>query len=459
MKSASGLEGCSNCGCESNVSLDSKKALDLTTFFEGPTHSPHDLSEIGSSIEGSQILKIAYEIRAMIEAGKKVLNLTVGDFNPKIFPAPEYLIESGINNLKNGQTNYPPSDGVPELREAIVKLYERRLGIKYSKANVVVQSGGRPGIYAVLVALINPGDGIIYTLPSWNNNLYCDLVKANHITIPVTPESGFLPTAEQLAPVIGKAKLICLNSPMNPCGTVIKREQLKEICDLVVSENKKRAKEGKSGVYLMYDQLYWLLTFGETRHYTPPEVCPEITAYTILIDGASKYFASTGLRVGWTVVPPILAPAVRDIVAQMGAWAPKPLQFAVADLLNNDEELDKYLKFIRGAAESRLNAFYDGFEEMRKEGLPVRCLKPEGAIYLSIQVNLIGKSVDNYRLVDNEEIRKYLLEEGGFGVIPFGAFGATSNDGWFRISIGTVSLNDIAEGMPKLKKAIQKACK
>jgi aspartate aminotransferase len=421
----------------------------------------NDLSKIGASIEGSQILKIAYEIKALIDAGQKVLNLTVGDFSPKQFPVPELLKTQSIKYLNEGQTNYPPSDGVPELRDAVVKLYERRLGIRYSRGNIIVQSGGRPGIYATLRALINPGDGIIYTLPSWNTNLYANLVEAAHIGIPVSPGKGFLPTAEDVKAVIQNAKLLCLNSPMNPCGTVIERVQLQGICEVVLEENAKRVKAGKPGVYLFYDQLYWLLTFGDAAHYTPVEVCPEIAPYTILLDGISKGFAATGLRVGWTVVPVHLAPAVRDLIAQMGAWAPKPIQYASADLLNDDKAIDDYLKIMKHEAEIRLQALYNAFETMRLSGLPVRCLKPQGAIYLSAQINLLDKEVvdskgSKRKFTTNESIRQYLLEEAGFGVVPFGAFGSPEEDGWFRLSVGAVSMADIETGVPRLQGAIER---
>jgi aspartate aminotransferase len=435
----------------------SRSPVDAAAYFgDDPAASRRDLSDIAAGLVGSEILKIAADVRAMQAAGQHVLNLTVGDFNPKEFPIPQLLTDETIRALQTGQTNYPPADGIPELRQALQQLYERELGLRYPLSSIIVQSGGRPGIYGVYRALLNPGDAVLYPVPSWNNNHYCHLLNARAIELETRPEDGFLPTAEAIAARIGEARILALNTPLNPTGTVMSADHLRSICEVVLAENKRRAEQGIPAVYVLFDQIYWMLTFGEARHYTPPEIMPEMAAYTIFVDGISKGFAATGLRVGWTVAPAALAGPIKDVIAHIGAWAPKPVQAATAALLNDVEAIQEYHAHMKSEVQARLMALYEGFEAMRAAGLPVQCLAPEGAIYLSAHLDLIGREVDGAPLRTNDDIRRFVLSEAGFAVVPFNAFGFKEENGWFRLSVGAVSLKDITDGLPRLRAALER---
>src|SRR4029077_4617900 len=171
------------------------------------------------------------------------------------------------------------------------------------------------------------------------------------------------------------------NSPLNPTGTMLSQRELLAICELIVAENRRRTKRGERLLYLMYDQVYWMLTFGDVRHYTPPEVEPEMAAYTIFVDGISKSLAATGLRVGWIAAPPYIAARMRDILGHVGAWAPRPEQIAAGEVLRDDAALSAYHKEMTGKVQARLNLLYEGFERMKQSGLGVRAISPQGAIY------------------------------------------------------------------------------
>jgi aspartate aminotransferase len=177
---------------------------------------------------------------------------------------------------------------------------------------------------------------------------------------------------------------------------------------------------------------------------------PESAAYTIFVDGISKAFAATGLRVGWTVAPPAVTARMRDIIGHMGAWAPKAEQLAVAEFLHRPDEIANFHDQMIRELRLRLDALHDGILSMRREGLPVNAIAPQGAIYLSVQFDLIG------RFGSNEAIRKFLLDEAGFAVVPFQAFGLKEEDGWFRLSAGAVSVKDCVEGLARIRAALRR---
>jgi aspartate aminotransferase len=227
------------------------------------------------------------------------------------------------------------------------------------------------------------------------------------------------------------------------------KSEVEAIARLVVDENQRRADTGERPLFLLWDQVYWTLTFGENRHWSPPQVVPESAAWTIFVDGISKSFAATGLRVGWTVAPPAVTARMRDIIGHMGAWAPKAEQLAVAAFLRQPDEIAAYHENMIRELRLRLDALYDGLMSMRRDGLPVNAIAPQGAIYLSAQFDLID------RFGSNEAIRRFLLEKAGFAVVPFQAFGVKRDDGWFRLSAGAVSVRDCEEGLARVRAALE----
>ena len=413
------------------------------------------ISAMSEGMSGSEILRIAAEIRAMTEAGQRVCNLTVGDFSPAEFRIPKVLENEIADALRRGETNYPPSNGVSPLRESVRRLYEQALGLRYEASSVLVTSGSRPGIYGTFRTIVDPGDRVVFPVPSWNNNHYCYLTGAVPVPVATTRDTTFLPTRELLAPVIRGARLLSLNSPLNPTGTAFTPEALGEICDLVLEENARR-RNGERPLYLMYDQVYWMLTFGETRHVDPVSLRPEIAPYTIYVDGVSKAFAATGVRVGWVVGPKDIIDSMNNFMGHVGTWAPRAEQIATARLLDAPDAVSAYRAEITAGLQQRLNALHDGIVAMRAAGLPVDATAPMGAIYLSARFALNGKRTpDGQVLRTNDDIRRYLLEAARFAVVPFQAFGVKEDTGWVRLSVGAVSMADIERGLPLLRQAVE----
>lgn len=413
------------------------------------------LSRMAGALIGSEILKIAADIRQLVAQGAKVCNLTVGDFNPQQFPIPEKLHQAVLQALENHETNYPAANGQLELRQALQRFYERELGLKYPLDSFLVAGGARPVIYGTYRTLVDEGDTVIYPVPSWNNNHYVHMCGARGVQVVCGPESRFLPTGDTLLSELPSARLVCLNSPLNPTGTAIDADALRGICEAILAENRKRAQAGMRPVYLMYDHIYWMLCFGGTHHVTPPGLCPEMARYTVFVDGISKAFAATGLRVGWAVGPVDVIRQMSAVLGHVGAWAPRPEQVATVALLDDPQAIRDYHREFLSGVESRLDLLHRGFQALKADGLPIDSIPPMGAIYLTVRINPFGRTTPSGAVLrTNEDVRKYVLTDAGIGIVPFQAFGVPGDDGWFRLSVGAVSEAEIKAALPRLAAAM-----
>lgn len=413
------------------------------------------LSERVRGLVGSEILKIASEIREIVAAGRPVCNLTVGDFNPRFFPIPRALLAGIQRALVAGETNYPPSDGLLSLRRAVAGYMAREWGVRYPIESVLIASGARPILYAAYRCVLNPGDRVVYSVPSWNNNHYVWISGAQAVEVPTRAEDGFMPTLEQLAPHLGDARLLCINSPLNPAGTVMDGEQLRAITLAVVQENEKRTRNGRPYLFLLHDQVYATLVFGAARHVHPVQLLPEAAPWVISLDGVSKGFAATGLRVGWVVAAPAVVARMKDLVGHIGAWAPRPEQVAFAEFLNDETSVREFQAEMKARVLERLEVLHRGLAQLKAEGLPVDFVPPQGSIYMSMRLDLIGRRLGGVLMNGDEALRKALLERAGIGVVPFQAFGLKENTGWSRASVGAVSVKEIEEAFPRLRRMLE----
>lgn len=413
------------------------------------------VSRMAEHLIGSEIIKLGNEVNERIRKGESITNFTIGDFDPSVFPLPEPLLEHIIQAYREGHTNYPMANGVVELRNAVSAWTRASYGLEYDPSEVLVAGGARPIIYTIYATLLDPGDKVIYPVPSWNNNHYCHLLSAQGICIECSPESNFMPLAADIEPHIKDAVLLALCSPQNPTGTVFSKEQLESICDLVVAENKRRG-PGEKPLYIMYDQIYGALLYGNNVHYNPVGLCPELRPYTVFVDGISKSFAATGVRVGWALGPARIIDKMKSILGHIGAWSPKAEQIATARFLADAPATEAFSAKFKQEMSERLTGVYKGLETMRAEGLPVRCIEPRGAIYLTTLFDLKGlRTPDDKVIQTTEDIFSYILSSAKLAIVPFSAFGASAQSSWFRLSLGTCRSEDIPGLIQRLRESLK----
>ncbi|GAE65147.1 aminotransferase class I/II-fold pyridoxal phosphate-dependent enzyme [Chryseobacterium indologenes] len=411
------------------------------------------VSKLAANLIGSEIVKIGNEVNDLKAKGAEIANLTIGDLNSNIYPIPALLKEEIQKAYQNNLTNYPPANGLLSLRKEVSKDLKNRWNLDYSPNDILITAGSRPLIYAVYKTIVDEGDKVVYPTPSWNNNHYAYLTSANAVEVKTKPETNFLPTTDDLRPHLDGAVLLALCSPLNPTGTMFTREQLSDICELVIAENKKRGADEKP-LYLMYDQIYSNLTFG-AEHVDPVSLFPELKDYTIYIDGISKCLAATGVRVGWGFGPAHIIDKMKALLTHVGAWAPKPEQEATAKFYENPENVNVFVEDFKAKLEESLKVLHGGVQDLKGKGLAVDSIEPMGALYLTIKLDYIGKTKPDGAVIENSsDLVFYLINEAGVALVPFSAFGEDKSEPWFRASVGGLAVDEIKVMLPKLENAL-----
>ena len=413
-------------------------------------------STLAESMSGSEIVKLGNQISERIRNGEKIYNYTIGDFDSSVFPIPQQLQDLIIEAYKEKHTTYPPAEGLFLLRKAVAQFIEQREGLHFETDEIQISCGGRPLIYTLFQTLIDTNDKIIYAVPSWNNNHYTNLNHGSHVAITTLPENNFMPTADDIAPHLKGAALLCLCTPQNPTGTTLDKDELNKICQLVLDENKSR-KEDEKKLYVMFDQMYWTLTYGETQHYNPLSLQPEMKAYTVFVDGISKAFAATGVRVGWALGPKPIIAKMKAFLSHIGAWAPMAEQYATAQFLVDTKAVDDYLVQFKMAIEMRLDKIFAGFQQLKQKGYAVDAIVPQAAIYLTVLLNLKNKTTSGGKQLETQEdVTDYILSEAKLALVPFYAFGGERTSTWYRLSVGTCRYEELDQMFAMLEAALSK---
>ncbi len=392
------------------------------------------ISAMASRIQPSATLAAGAKARQLKAQGLHVFDFSLGEPD---FPTPEHICQAAVKAMQQRQTKYTPANGTPELRAAVSKLYDRTYGIDYSPEQVLISNGAKHSIANVLAAVCGPGDEVVIPSPYWVS--YSDLVDmtgARPVLVPTAAASKFKMTPAQLHTAITqRTRLLMLNSPCNPTGSVYTRSELEALADVVLD----------SRIAVMSDEIYERLTFGEAKPTCFATLRPELKERTITVSGASKTYSMTGWRIGWACGPLPVIKAMGNVQSQQTGCPCSVSQAAALAAIEGDqacvEQMRKEFEARRDLVCKRLAA------------LPgVACPVPDGAFYAFFNVSShFGRSLGSVRVTNSDDFCRVALASAHVNLVPGSAFGA---EGYVRLSFAT-SREQIDGGLDALEKLLR----
>jgi aspartate aminotransferase len=377
------------------------------------------LADILSRVKPSATIVLTQKARDLKAAGRDVISLSVGEPD---FDTPDNIKEAAIAAIRRGETKYPPVAGIVPLREAIAAKFKRENGLDYKASQTIVGTGGKQVIYNALLATLNPGDEVVIPAPYWVS--YPEMVALNSGTpvfVNATIENDFkLQAADLERAITKKTKWVILNSPSNPSGAAYSHAEMKALTDVLMRHPQ---------VWVLTDDMYEHLTYGDFKFVTPAQVEPGLMDRTLTMNGVSKAYAMTGWRIGYAAGPENLIKAMDMVQGQQTSGASTIAQWAAVEALNGPQDC---IPRFRAAFETRR----DLVVSMLNQASGLKCPKPEGAFYVYPSVaGCIGKtSAGGRKLATDEDFVLALLEEEGVAAVHGSAFGLGPN---FRISYAT----------------------
>jgi aspartate aminotransferase len=393
------------------------------------------LADALARVKPSATIAVTQKARDLKAQGRDIISLSVGEPD---FDTPDNIKAAAIDAIRRGETKYPPVSGIQPLREAIAKKFKRENGLDYKPSQTIVCTGGKQVLFNAFLATINPGDEVIIPAPYWVS--YPDMLAVcdgRPVFVETTLEQNFKLQPEALERAITpKTKWVILNSPSNPSGAAYTRDELKGITDVLMRH---------PHVWVLTDDMYEHLTYGDFVFTTPAQVEPGLMDRTLTMNGVSKAYAMTGWRIGYAAGPAALMKAMDTLQGQQTSGACAIAQWAAVEALNGPQ--DCIPKF-RKAFESRR----DLVVSMLNQARGLKCPKPEGAFYVYPSVaELIGKKTPDGKVIgSDEDFVSGLLEAEGVAAVHGSAFGLGPN---FRISYATS--NELLE---EACKKIQRFC-
>ena len=377
------------------------------------------LADALSRVKPSATIAMTQKARELKASGVDVISLSVGEPD---FDTPDHIKEAAIDAIRRGETKYPPVSGINPLREAIVKKFKRENGLDYKVSQTIVGTGGKHVIYNALLATLNPGDEVVIPRPYWVS--YPEMVILCGGT-PVFAETDmahdFKLQPEELERVITpKTKWIILNSPSNPSGAAYSRDEMKKITDVLMRHPQ---------VWVLTDDMYEHLTYGDFEFVTPAQVEPGLYERTLTMNGVSKAYAMTGWRIGYAAGPEQLIKAMDFVQGQQTSGASSISQWAAVAALDGTQE---HLARFKAAFQERR----DLVVSMLNQTNGLKCPVPEGAFYVYPScADLIGKTTETGKTIGSDaDFVTELLQAEGVAAVHGSAFGLGPN---LRISYAT----------------------
>ncbi|MCS7046144.1 MAG: pyridoxal phosphate-dependent aminotransferase [Gemmataceae bacterium] len=394
------------------------------------------ISKMAAAVQPSATLAAGAKARQLKAEGINVYDFSLGepDFN-----TPEHICDAAARAMREGKTHYTAASGIVELRNAIARMYRRTYGLEVSPDQVIVSNGAKHSLHNALAATVGPGDEVLIPTPYWVS--YSDLVQmtgARYKLIPTTEASGFKMSAAQLRAAISpQSRLVMLNSPNNPTGSVYTRQELEALADVVL--------DAQLGV--ISDEIYERLVFGDAKATCFATLRPGLPAQTITISGVSKSYAMTGWRIGWALGPLHVIKAMGNVQSQETSSPSSISQYAALEALESDqtcvEEMRREFEARRDLVVKRLNALPD-----------IHCRLPEGAFYAFFSVErYFGRTLGGRKITDSAAFCAAALEVGHVNLVPGSAFGM---EGYVRLSFAA-SREQIERGLDRLAEFLTSA--
>lgn len=385
------------------------------------------LAERMSRLGTETAFDVLVRARALEARGRKIIHLEIGEPD---FATPSHIVEAAKRALDEGWTHYGPSQGYPDLREAVAEHVSRTRNICAGPENVTIVPGGKPIIFFPMLALLEPGDEVLYPNPGFP--IYESMIRflgAVPVPIRLVEERGFALDLDQLHDSLSdRTRLLILNSPHNPTGSVLSREDLETVAEIVRDRD----------LMILSDEIYSRICYDAT----PFSIAslPGMPEKTIILDGFSKTYAMTGWRIGYGVMPAWLAAAVtRLMVNSNSCTASFTQRAALAALMGPQDDVHRMVTEFR----RRRDAFCDGLNSLPG----FRCARPQGAFYAFPNVKATG--------FNSDELAERLLDEAGVACLSGTAFGACG-EGYLRFSYANTYQN-LMEALERIGAFLAKA--
>jgi aspartate aminotransferase len=407
------------------VALERKAACGMSGRHFAPAGVPAMafLADILTRVKPSATIAITQMARELKAKGKDVISLSVGEPD---FDTPQNVKDAGIAAIQRGETKYTPVSGIQPLREAIAAKFKRENGLDYKASQTIVGTGGKQVLFNAFMATLNPGDEVIIPAPYWVS--YPEMVAlcgGTPVFAMTTLEDNFKLTPEALeAAITPKTKWFMFNSPSNPSGAAYTHAELKALTDVLMRH---------PHVWVLTDDMYEHLVYGDFTYYTPAQVEPGLYERTLTMNGVSKAYAMTGWRIGYAAGPEKLMKAMDMVQGQQTSGACSIAQWAAVEALNGPQD---FIPFARKAFEERR----DLVVSMLNQANGITCAKPEGAFYVYPScAGLIGKTAPSGKVIaSDEDFVMELLGTEGVATVHGSSFGLGPN---FRVSYATSNAN------------------
>lgn len=392
------------------------------------------ISKMASQISPSPTLALDSKYKQMLKQGIPVVGFGAGEPD---FETPDNIKDAAIDAIKKGMTRYTPASGTIELKQAIVDKVKRDSGLEYAIENVVVSNGGKHSLTNIFMCILEPQDEVIIPAPYWVS--YPEMVKMAGgvpVFLNTTEESNFKFKAEELENAINsRTRAVVLNTPSNPTGMVYTKEELEKIAEIAVKHN----------IYIVFDEIYEKLIYGDTVHTNIATLGEDIKNLTIIVNGMAKAYAMTGWRIGFTLSNKELAKAMGNIQSHATSNPNSIAQAAsVEALLGDQSSVEK----MRVEYEKRKKYMVERINSI--EG--ISCKNPDGAFYIFMNVKeLLNKEHYGKMIKTASELCDDMLEKALVALVPSEGFGI---DGYVRLSYAT-SMENITEGLDRIEKYIK----